>query len=118
MTKHSHGLRPQNLLLSLLGLFARHHGINRMRGVANEAHPFAGHANKIKADYDSFWLECDGVLAHQGFYELPALEPARDEEGVASNHRSAFRQREVLRREACKLLLAALDQRDELALTG
>lgn len=118
LTKQSHGLRPKNLLLSLLRAFARHHGIERLRGVANEAHPFAGQADKIKADYDSFWLECEGVLDHQGFYELPAHEPARNEAMVASKHRSAFRQREVLRREGCTLLLAGLDQREGLALTG
>jgi uncharacterized protein VirK/YbjX len=92
--------------------------MDRMRGVANEAHPFAGHANKIKADYDSFWLECDSVLYPEGLHELPALEPARDEAIVASKRRSAFPQREILRREACTLFLAALDQPDELALPG
>jgi uncharacterized protein VirK/YbjX len=117
-TWQRHGQGSKNLVLSLLRAFARSHGIDCMRGVAYEAHPFAGHAKKIKADYDSFWLECDGVLDHGGFHELPALEPARDEAIVASKRRSAFRQREILRREACTLFLATLDQPDELALTG
>ena len=118
LTKQCHGLRPKNLLVSLLRAFAARYGISRIRGVANAAHPFAGKANKIKADYDSFWLECSSVLDAEGFHELPALEPERDEALVASKHRSAFRQREALRREACASLLAALDQRSDLAQVG
>lgn len=118
LTRQSHGLRPKNLLLSVLRALARRCGVVRIRGVSNAAHPFAGQAGKIKADYDSFWLECDGVPDHDGFYELPAREPVRDEMLVASKHRSAFRQREALRREACALLVAVLDRPDDLALAG
>lgn len=118
LTKQSYGLRPKNLLLSLLRALACRHGIAHIRGVANAAHPFAGKAGKIKADYDSFWLECEGVMDGEGFYEVPVSDPVRDEALVMSKHRSAFRQREALRREACAMLLASLDQRGELALTG
>ena len=116
LTRQSHGLRPKNLLLSLLRSLAAHQGVVRIRGVRNAAHPFAGQANKIKADYDSFWLECEGVPDDNGFYELPAREPERHETQVASKHRSAFRNRESLRRQACGLLLAALDQPEDVAL--
>ncbi|MGY3041182.1 uncharacterized protein VirK/YbjX [Rhodanobacter sp. TND4EL1] len=118
LTRQSYGLRPKNLLLSLLRAFAQRYGIERMRGVANAAHPFAGQADKIKADYDSFWLECEGVLDREGFYELPVGEPVRDAALVVSKHRSAFRQREALRRDACILLLNSLDQHVELALAS
>lgn len=118
LTKQSHGLRPKNLLLSLLRAFAQYFGILRMRGVSNAAHPFAGKVEKIKADYDSFWLECEGVLDQQGFYELPVREPVRAEALVASKHRSAFRQREALRSDACSLLLGAFDQPSEWALAS
>lgn len=118
LTRQSHGLRPKNLLLSMLRALAGRYGIVRVRGVANAAHPFAGQVGKIKADYDSFWLECGGVLDDDGFYEVPACEPPRNEAQVPSKHRSAFRQREVLRREAGALLLAALDQREGLARAG
>ncbi|MEO7067084.1 MAG: DUF535 family protein [Rhodanobacter sp.] len=109
LTRQCHGLRPKNLLLSLLRAFAKRYDITRIRGVANAAHPFAGQADKIKADYDSFWQECGGVLDESGFYELSAAEPERDEMLVASKHRSAFRQREALRRQACVILLDGLD---------
>lgn len=109
LTKQSHGLRPKNLLLSLLRAFADYFGITRVRGIANVAHPYARHSDKIKANYDSFWLECEGVLDDQDFYEIPVSEPVRDEARVASKHRSTFRQREALRREACNLLRDSFD---------
>ncbi len=108
LTKQCYGLRPKNLLFSLLLAFASFTGARQVRGVSNLAHPFAGEADKIKADYDSFWEECQGVLESDGFFALPAVEPVRDEAEVESKHRSAFRRREQLRRDACAQLLAAL----------
>lgn len=108
LTKQCHGLRPKNLLFSLLLAFAENYGIVQVRGVANLAHPFAGEADKIKADYDSFWQECQGEPLGDGFYALPAREPVRDETQVESKHRSAFRKREALRQQACVLLATAL----------
>lgn len=109
VTRQCHGLRPKNLLLSmLLGLGAAI-GTARVFGVGNAAHPFANHPGKIKADYDGFWLECGGVASQHGFYELPAHEPIRDMATVDSKHRSAFRRREALRALACEQLLDALE---------
>jgi uncharacterized protein VirK/YbjX len=108
LTKQCHGLRPKNLLFSLLLAFAEQAGAERVRGVSNLAHPFAGEADKIKADYDSFWVECLGEPLPDGFFALPVREPERDETQVESKHRSAFRKREALRREACALLADAL----------
>lgn len=108
LTKQCYGLRPKNLLFSLLLAFGSFTGATRILGVSNLTHPFAGEADKIKADYDSFWEECQGVLQPDGFFALPTVEPERDESLVESKHRSAFRRREMLRREACARLLAAL----------
>ncbi|WP_243042220.1 VirK/YbjX family protein [Dyella sedimenti] len=108
LTRQCHGLRPKNLLYSLLLAFGAFSGARRIRGVSSLSHPFAGEADKIKADYDGFWEECQGMLQPDGFYALPVGEPARDEAQVESKHRSAFRRREQLRREACACLLAAL----------
>lgn len=112
LTRQCHGLRPKNLLLSMLLGLAQHLGAERVSGVDNAAHPFAGHTDKIKADYDSFWLECGGVPGGDGFHELPPREPRRDIAEVESKHRSAFRKRETLRREASDLLVAALQDSD------
>ncbi|MEP6896961.1 MAG: DUF535 family protein [Rhodanobacter sp.] len=106
-TKQAHGLRPKNLLLSMLYSLAGVYGISHVQGVSNRAHPFAG-SDKIKADYDSFWQECRGVLLEDGFYRLPTHEPSRNEAEVESKNRSAFRKRELLRRQACELMTDAL----------
>jgi len=108
LTKQCYGLRPKNVLFSLLLAFGSFTGAQRIRGVSNVAHPFAGEADKIKADYDSFWEDCQGVLQADGFFELPTAEPERDEAQVESKHRSAFRRREQLRRDACARLLATM----------
>jgi uncharacterized protein len=108
LTKQCHGLRPKNLLFSLLLAFGSFADVKQVRGVANLAHPFAGETDKIKADYDSFWEECQGVLQSDGFYALPGTEAVRDETQVESKHRSAFRRREMLRREACARMLSTL----------
>ncbi|WP_266171891.1 VirK/YbjX family protein [Dyella subtropica] len=108
LTKQCHGLRPKNLLFSLLLAFAEVAGTEQIRGVSNLAHPFAGEQDKIKADYDSFWQECQGEPLSDGFFALPSREPVRDEMQVESKHRSAFRKREALRREAGELLISAL----------
>ncbi|WP_049623090.1 VirK/YbjX family protein [Frateuria defendens] len=113
-TRQSHGLRPKNLLLSVLYALAAHHGMARVRGVGNAAHPFAGQLDRecsgprIKTDYDAFWVECGGRRGDDGFYELPPREPLRDPNEVESKHRSAFRKREQLRRQGCHQALAAL----------
>jgi len=107
-TKQAHGLRPKNLLLSMVYALAATVGVTDIRGVSNDAHPFSGEDDKIKADYDSFWVECQGERLPDGFYALPLHEPVRDEAQVESKHRSAFRKREALRHTACALMANAL----------
>jgi uncharacterized protein VirK/YbjX len=102
-TRQSHGLRPKNLLLSMLYALCDVFDIDDLRAVGNGDHPFAG-SQKIKSDYDTFWKECQGVFLDSGFYQLPQREPMRDELLVESKHRSAFRKREALRVEACGLI--------------
>lgn len=107
VTRQCHGLRPKNLLLSLLYGFAASHGLSRLRGISNDGHARAG---RIKASYDTFWIESAGVLSRDGFFDLPANEPERSEIDVVSKHRSAFRQREALRRELVAGTMFALGQ--------
>lgn len=118
LTRQCHGLRPKNLLLSILLGFGAAIGTERVFGVGNAAHPFAREPGKIKADYDGFWLECGGVPSVNGFYELPAREPLRDVAEVDSKHRSAFRRREALRALATDQLLTALALQVPLARAG
>jgi uncharacterized protein VirK/YbjX len=109
-TKQSYGLRPKNLLLSMLYALVAATRIDQVFGVGNTAHPFAG-SGKIKADYDSFWQECGGVVSDDGFYYLPSREPVRDEAQVESKHRSTFRKREALRHQACELIYQTFSPR-------
>jgi len=114
LTKQCHGLRPKNLLFSMLLGFAEDRRMARVRGISQAAHPFSLTRGKIKADYDSFWIECEGQLNKDGFYDLPAREPVRDEMQVESKHRSAFRKREALRWEVTHLFVDALRGYSEL----
>jgi uncharacterized protein VirK/YbjX len=106
LTRQCHGLRPKNLLLSMIRSLAAAMGVQRVLGIGNQAHPFA-RRGKIKADYDGFWQENGGVADAQGFYAMAVHEPARCESTVESKRRSEFRRREALRREACDLLVDA-----------
>lgn len=106
LTRQCHGLRPKNLLLSMIRSLAHAMGAERVLGIGNQAHPFATR-KKIKADYDAFWQENGGVADEQGFYAMSVHEPVRCESSVESKRRSEFRRRAALRREACDLLVAA-----------
>lgn len=107
LTRQCHGLRPKNLLLSMIRALAVAYGVTRVLGVSNEAHVFAGIADKIKADYNGFWRECGGSETDDGFYALSPAEPVRCETEVESKRRSEFRRREALRHEACESVVAA-----------
>src|ERR1700754_5200696 len=106
LTRQSHGLRPKNLLLSMIRSLAEAMGAECVLGIGNQAHPFATR-KKIKADYDAFWQENGGVADAQGFYVMPVDEPVRGDSSVESQRRSEFRRREALRRGACALPVAA-----------
>jgi uncharacterized protein len=105
LTKQCHGLRPKNLLLSMVRSLAQAFGIEEVLGVGNDRHVFAGIKDKVKADYDGFWLDAGGELGDYGFYRLPPRDPVRLETDVESKRRSEFRRREALRHEACELIL-------------
>lgn len=110
LTRQCHGLRPKNLLLSLAYGVAASYGIERIRGVGQGVHPLAGRNNKIKSDYNGFWLEAGGTLAADGLFDLPAREAVRDAATIDSKHRSAFRRREAMRADAIAMLRRALGE--------
>ena len=107
LTRQCHGLRPKNLLLSMIRALAEAFGVERVIGIGNAHHVFAGIPDKIKADYDAFWVESGGTPGDDGFYELPPREPARCASEIESKRRAEFRRREALRSEACDLVVAA-----------
>lgn len=112
LTRQMHGLRPKQLMLSLACAFARHVGIDRVVGVATEAHPLSRRRGDLfQADYDAFWLEQHGVAEPaSGWFALPIDPPRKCEADVPSHHRAAFRRREALRAAAEALLIDALSR--------
>ncbi len=67
-----HGLRHKNFLLHALRSIAKTWGMTSLRAVSSEAQIWA---DKVVADYNSFWTEEGGVLAPDGMFDLP-LETA------------------------------------------
>jgi uncharacterized protein len=110
LTRNMHGLRPKQLMLSLVYAFARHYGIEQLLAISNEAHPLRRSGRPLLSDYDAFWTEQQGKPADDGWYVLPSMQAHKSEADVPSNHRSAFRRREALRLQAEQLLINALEQ--------
>jgi uncharacterized protein len=108
LTRNMHGMRPKQLMLSLVYAFAQHFGIGRILAVGNAAHPLRRVREKFQADYDAFWLEQKGRDAGDGWFMLPEALSRKSESEVSSHHRSAFRRREAMRIEAEQLLINAL----------
>lgn len=107
VTRGCHGLRPKNLLLSMVYALAHALAFDTLKGISNEAHPLA-RTGKIKASYDAFWEEQGACLGKDGYYRLPLAEAVRDEAEVPSRHRAEFRRRESLRQGLAEQLRQTL----------
>lgn len=97
MTRQMHGLRPKNLLLSAIYIIARQYNLSSIKGISDKTHIKSQH---LRSSYNAFWEESGGLADNNGWFDLPDCEPLRDIETVKSQHRSAFRKREVLRTAA------------------
>jgi uncharacterized protein VirK/YbjX len=110
LTRNLHGLRPKQLMLSLVYAFARHYGIQQLLAISNEAHPLRRSGRPVLSDYDAFWTEQHGERVSGGWYALPPTQTHKSAAEVPSHHRSAFRRREALRLQAEQLVIQALEQ--------
>jgi uncharacterized protein len=110
LTRNLYGMRPKQLMLSLVYAFARHYGIKKVAAISNDAHPLRRTGRPLLSDYDAFWTEQHGKPVDGGWYALPSTPTHKSEAEVPSHHRSAFRRREALRKEAEQLLIHALKQ--------
>lgn len=108
LTRNLHGMRPKQMMLSLVHTFARRYGIHDIVAISNEAHPLRRTGRPVLSDYDAFWEEQQGTAIAGGWYALPASPSHKTEADVPSNHRSAFRRREALRLQAEQLVMNAL----------
>ncbi|WP_266183852.1 VirK/YbjX family protein [Dyella humicola] len=107
LTRHMHGMRPKQLVLTLAYAFASRCGVRRIMAVGNAGHPLRGR-RQFHADYDAFWQEQGGVQARGGWFLMPSTLPHRIESEVPSKHRALYRRRAELRRQAEQMLADAM----------
>lgn len=108
-TRATCGLRPKNLLLSLVYTLQAFLGLESIRAVSEQARPSGDVRRRGPGTgQDAFWRENGGDLDRQGCYVLPALETHRSPMQLPSKRRSARRRREAFRAYACDQMLFAL----------
>ncbi|HUA82078.1 MAG TPA: DUF535 family protein [Dyella sp.] len=110
LTRNMHGMRPKQLMLSLVYAFAHHYGIDKLVAIGNDAHPLRRSGRPVYSDYDAFWEEQQGKRIGGGWFALPPSQAHKAPVDVPSNHRAAFRRREALRQQAEHVLIRALAQ--------
>ncbi|QWT21622.1 VirK/YbjX family protein [Bacillus sp. NP157] len=115
LTRACHGLRPKDFLLSMARALSRAAGIETIRGPGNRHHVL-NRTGRLKACYDTFWLEAGATLTKDGMFALSAAEPVRDLALVPSKHRSAARARDALRVDMTQALLRCLHRDNVTAL--
>jgi uncharacterized protein VirK/YbjX len=95
-TRELHGLRPKQLLVTLVRQLGHAFGCERLYLVSNENRVVRGamRAGRVRSDYNQLWCELGAERQPDGDYLLPcaALRPL-DLESVASNKRAAARRR-------------------------
>jgi uncharacterized protein VirK/YbjX len=96
-TRATGGVRPRDLLMSVVRALAAHYGVERLRGVACEAHPLDRRAGVTVAAYDRFWRRHGGVEGADGCYDIPLA-------GTASGRAES----DAFRSEACAVALKTL----------
>lgn len=98
-TKAFEGLRPKAFCLMVAQAMARALGIETIYAPSNEGYVFAayfGLRTRVKADYDSFWLDSGGSMVTPGIFQLPALKQQRDLKDYKANKRAQVRRRQAL----------------------
>lgn len=95
VTKDFEGLRPQILLITVVGMIAKLTGCSKLYGVRTNAHVYnAGRKIKrIKTDYDFFWGEAGGEEISTSLFSLPLTYERKPIEEVKSNKRAMYRRR-------------------------
>ena len=96
-TKEFHGVRPRDLMLELLRLFALRMGVQRIYAVADDhkisRHAYFGKKGTVGLNYDDVWVERGGSRIAPTHFELPLAGTRRDLNEVAAKKRSMYRRR-------------------------
>lgn len=105
LTKELYGIRPKNLIITLLYGFLSHFNIKEIYAIDSQYHV---KSDRVKTSYSELWLEIGGEKHRRGWYKLPANEIKKSLEEVKSKHRSQFIKREGLKELAQLDMAAAL----------
>ncbi len=95
-TKLTHGVRPHNFVIFLIRMIAGLYGLPTLMAVNNQSHVYQAKKHtqdRIRFDYDAFWLENGGKPDAARFFTLPAQWPRKDLAEVAANKRALYRRR-------------------------
>jgi hypothetical protein len=98
-TRELHGVRPKQLLLTLVRQLGFHFGCSRMMLVsnANRVVQRSLRRGQVMADYDMFWLEMGAERMADGDFRLPCTPvQAPDMESIPSKKRSEARKKHEL----------------------
>lgn len=104
LTKALDGLRPKALLLMVAQVLVRAFNLSGLYAASNKGHVFAGDPTlrrRVKADYDSFWLESGGKFVRPTIFELPLVKAQRNLTEYKPNKRAQIRRRHLLEQEIC-----------------
>jgi uncharacterized protein VirK/YbjX len=95
LTRTLHGLRPKALLIFALQQLARIWTISTIRAVAQCEHIYRHYRKRksLHANYDQFWIECQGTLQPDHNFRLPVLPITRDLHLLPRNKRPVYRRR-------------------------
>lgn len=109
-TKALHGLRPRDLMVTSLKMFAEAAHAPTLVGVSGSRHVYRHWRKRrqIAFDYDSFWAEHAGQLRDDGDYDMPAACTPKPIEDVSSNKRAEARRRHALTADIRCQISAAL----------
>jgi uncharacterized protein VirK/YbjX len=95
-TRELHGLRPKQLLVTLVRQLGWQFGCRQMLLVsnANRVVRSAARKGRVLADYDQLWTEMGAQRRADGDFELPCMPvQAPDMEAIPSKKRSEARKR-------------------------
>lgn len=95
-TRELHGMRPKQLLITLVRQLGYEYGCRNMVLVSNANRVVRGamRQGRVRADYDQVWAEMGATQRADGDFELPCMPlAAPDLEAIPSRKRSEARKR-------------------------
>lgn len=108
LTKIFHGVRPRDLIVQILKMFAQNLGCNEVWGISDECHQSVGRGNESNkaSKYNEIWMENGGIQNAEGFFAMSSAVHKRAEEDIPARKRALYRRRY----EFMDALQASVDQ--------